>query len=331
MKNKILSITILLALSGNALAAEQSGAAFLRIDPSPRAYALGGAGSVMAFGAQAIGANPANLGAAKYKYEMFSSFSNLVNHEQYAHAAFAINRSTERRHFIEGLGISVTQLSVSDAEGRDRAGAKTHSFGSSDRAVSLTASSLLGEKLRAGITGKIIQSELAGYRSGASLAGDFGINYDLSRDKIPLSLGLALRNMGPGIRYINQTNPLPSSIDAGLGLGVGRATFIAEINQMLSDRKTNFSTGMEFGFGPLSLRAGLNSLASQTAGRSAASPIVQNFSYGIGLKLGAMKFDYALSSQVGDFGLTHRASLTLCWGAPLNRPRPKIYDISQSK
>ncbi len=323
----ILTLTLLCAKKVHA----GSGASFLRVDPSPRTQAMGNSSSVLSFGAQSLGANPANLGAVKYKYEMFTSFANLAQDEQYAHAAFAVNRSVSRRNRIEGLGFSVTQLTVANAEGRDRSGARTNSFGSADRAITLSASSLLGERLRAGATGKLIQSELAGYRSAATFAGDFGLSYDLSSAKTPFSLGLALRNAGPGLRYINQSDPLPSSLNAGLGLGVGRATLIAETIQLLNDHQTHFSSGMEFGFGPLSLRAGLSTLAARSSAKS-ASPLVENISYGVGLKLANLKFDYALGGRAGGQGGTvHRVALTLTWGAPLDRPRPQIYDLSRSQ
>ncbi len=304
----------------------KSGAAFLTIDPSPRSYAMGGSNSVMAFGAQAIGANPANLGVVNRKFEAFTSFSNLVNDQTYSHFAFAINRNTTRRHMIEGLGMSVTHLSVKGGDSRDRTGAKTGgSVSAMDRSISLTASSLVTGNLRFGATGKFIQSELAGYSSGLTMGADFGLNYDVKRDRMPLSFGLALRNIGQGIRYLNQTDSLPTSLDAGLGLGVGPGTIVAEISQQLADKKTNFALGMEFGMGPVALRAGMNSGAGQTYHRDQISSVVQNFSSGLGLKLGSMKLDYSLSSQVGDFGLTHRAALTFQWGSSLSKPKPKIY------
>lgn len=303
----------------------KTGAAFLKVDPSPRSFAMGGTNSVMAFGAQAIGANPANLGVVKKKFEMLTSYSNLVTNEQYSHVAFAINRNTNRRHLIEGVGLSVTHLKVSDIDGRDRSGGKTGSFGSLDRSISLTASSLVTNSLRLGMTGKFITSELAGYSSGLTMAGDFGMNYDISRDRMPMSFGLALRNFGQGIKYLNQTDSMPTSVDAGVGVGIGPGTIVMELNQLINEQKTNFGVGMEFGVGPVSLRAGLSSAANRTVAQDRFVSAIQNFSSGIGLKLGTMKLDYALSSQLGDFGLTHRVSLTLQWGASLSKPRPRLY------
>lgn len=323
---KFFALALSASLGGIPELLAKSGAAFLTIDPSPRSYAMGGTNSVMAFGAQAIGANPANLGVVNRKFEAFSSFSNLVNDQQYSHIAFAINRNTTRRHLIEGLGLSLTNLSVTGGDSRDRTGAKTGgSVSALDRAISLTASSLVSTNLRLGATGKFIQSELAGYRSGLTLAGDFGLNYDIKRDRMPVSLGMSLRNMGQGIRYLNQTDSLPTSLDAGLGVGVGPGTFVMELSQLLADRKTHFAFGMEFGMGPVSLRAGMNSGAGQTYNKDKISSVIQNFSSGLGIKMGNMKLDYSLSGQVGDFGLTHRAALSLQWGASLTKPRPKIY------
>src|SRR5882672_10351844 len=55
--------------------AEPTGAAFIKVNPSPRSYALAGANIGSSFGAEGIFSNPANVGSIDQRYELFSSYS----------------------------------------------------------------------------------------------------------------------------------------------------------------------------------------------------------------------------------------------------------------
>ncbi|MFA6004634.1 MAG: hypothetical protein WC881_11265, partial [Elusimicrobiota bacterium] len=72
-KIKAVAMTVAIALlpASQLVAAETTGAAFLLIPASPRAYALGKT-NVAPTGAQAIGTNPANLGLLSKRFEAFS-------------------------------------------------------------------------------------------------------------------------------------------------------------------------------------------------------------------------------------------------------------------
>ena len=207
--------------AGNGFCAA-TGASFLKVDPSPRTYALGGSNALLSLGAEALSGNPANLGIARKKFELFTSFSNLIDNEQFSHVAIALNRSTVRTHFIEAGGVSMTRLSSGGLEGRDKTGAKTgSSFGSEDRAFSFSAATLIGSDLRLGLTGKTIQSEIAGYSSKLSFAGDLGMNYQFRNFSFPLAMGLALRNFGQPVQYLAQRDPLPTALELPISVGAG--------------------------------------------------------------------------------------------------------------
>src|SRR5690348_10340155 len=102
----------LLPFSISPLFAQTSGAAFLKIDPSPRSYALASADAVAVSGAQAIGQNPANIGLMSQKYEVFTSYETLLDGTQYGHAAVALNPSflPDSLDSIDGLAFSITRL-----------------------------------------------------------------------------------------------------------------------------------------------------------------------------------------------------------------------------
>ena len=55
--------------------AASSGSSFLKIDPSPKSYALGNSNAVYSFGAESLNSNPAHLAFSDNRYELFSAFS----------------------------------------------------------------------------------------------------------------------------------------------------------------------------------------------------------------------------------------------------------------
>src|SRR2546426_6498586 len=122
MKKFILSILLLLPV-GTLQGASPAGMSFLKINPSPKAYALGGSNAIASLGAES--SNPAQIGISEKKYELFSSYSSLMDGAQFGHVSFALNRNTTSRRRVEAIGFSLTRLSVSDLDGRDSTGAKT--------------------------------------------------------------------------------------------------------------------------------------------------------------------------------------------------------------
>ena len=303
----------------SSLSAASSGSAFLKISPSPRAYALGRSDAVSALGAQALSANPANLHIMSSRMELSSSFLSLMGDARYAHAAFAVNRSPSGTRLIDAIGVSATRLSVGDFDGRDGQGNPTGSFDTGDTAFALTMASRLQSGLRVGLTAKAIQSEIAGYKSNMGLAADAGVSYPLSILAKPVSLNLSVNNVGRGVKFISQTDPLPTSLSAGAAVGIGPAAGVIQVSRLVNDDMTNFSLGLEYGMGPVSLRAGYrtesgsgSNLASQN--QNGFMKLFQNLTTGLGLNIGRARMDYALSQDIPEFGMSHRISLTMKWG-----------------
>src|SRR4051812_1499979 len=105
-KKTVAAVLALGVLASSAAAASRSGAAFLEISPSARSYALGRSNGITALGAQAIGANPANLGLMSQRFEVFSAYASLLDGPQYQHVAAAFDPDFGA---LDGLGLSVTR------------------------------------------------------------------------------------------------------------------------------------------------------------------------------------------------------------------------------
>ncbi len=203
MKNLIYNIAIGTVLAGLALSqagAQPSGASFLIVDPSPRSYALGSGNPVATAGAQSIHSNPAGLGRIDHRFEFFSAYSSMMDGVQYGYGAFAINRALDKKTRIQGLGFSFTNLRVGGLEGRDSTGNKSgNNFGAQDTSYGMSLSYKLTEKMNFGFTGKMVQSEIAGFTSNRAFGSDFGLRYSMNRVHRPVALGLTLANFGQGV------------------------------------------------------------------------------------------------------------------------------------
>ena len=297
-----------------------TGASFLQITPSPRSYALGMSKGVTSLGAQAVGANPANLGLMTKRFEVFSSYGALMGGAQYQHLSAAFKASAGQT--IDALGVSVTRLGLGNVQGADANGNMTgDSFSGADTAVSLTGSASLSPNLRVGLTGKALQSEIAGYKSNMVLASDLGLTYTFPQLSRPLSIGASVTNLGQGMRFLDQTDPLPTSVNLGAAFLWGPAMIIMEANRLMAENKTEMGMGLEWGLGPVAFRTGYlgqsessNNLALKD--QPAYVRMLSGLSFGLGLQVGAVNFEYAVSQMAVEYGTTHRVAMTLRWGAP---------------
>jgi hypothetical protein len=308
--------------------AQTSGAAFLKTTPDPRAFALGMSGVVSSLGARAISANPANLAQMPKRYEIFSSFATMMSGAQYGHLAASYAPSKAGFIPLDGLGISATQLRAGSMQQADAAGNQTGSgFGAGNLAVALSGSKKLNSAVGVGLTVKAIQAQIAGYRSNTALAADLGMSVAVSR----VTLGFSANNIGQGIRFLDQTDPLPSSINMGLSMPLGPITAMATASRFVAERRNSFGLGMEYGLGPVSFRGGFSAqtgagknlaLADQGAGGQAMAGMLA----GAGVRLGSSaRLDYAVSQEAVEYGFTQRISFSLQFGGQdESRPQPRV-------
>jgi hypothetical protein len=313
------------------LYAQTSGAAFLTIDPSPRSYALGSVDAIASSGAQAIGQNPANLGLSAEKYETFTSYQTLLGGAQYGHIAFAVNQLGA----IDAVGLAVTHLGVSAIAGADANGNLTgSSFSTNDTAVTLGASSRITSNLSVGADIKGVQSSVGSYSSNWAAAGDLGATLTFTHDGRPLSLALSVDNLGQGLKFVSQTDPLPAVVKAAAAVPLGKSAMaLVQLENQIYDHVTQAGVGVEYAVGPVSLRGGytyaFNAPSNLALGDqpSTGEKALGGLTAGVGLRLGPVRFDYAMSQQAVDYGATQRVSLTVAWGghgAAKSEPKAEV-------
>ena len=294
------ALVFVLIPSAKISEALESGAEFLRIDTDARAGAMSSAGTASVMGISAISYNPAGL-ASMQRGEAALSHSAwyLGATHDFAGAGFALPGSSRVK-----LGLSFTRLSSGSMEGRTSSRNRTGGYTAYDQAASLALAKQYGLYSVGGAV-KYIESSIAGVK-GAGYAVDLGVKRGLRG--LPVSVGLAVQNLGTGIKYISQRDQMPLSVSAG-------ATFMPVAGFMLNfdarryvyDKYTTYSLGTEYALygGPetvtgLSLRGGVNGGAVQNAAGA--------FSAGAGIKLFNADLDYAMSPE-GSLGSTQRITL----------------------
>jgi len=209
--------------AGQAAATPESRAAvlFLLIEPGARAIAMGESYVAIADDATASYFNPAALSGQSNKKLNFTHskwLPGLAEDMSYEFLAYS--------QPVEGwgnVGLNISLLNMGEQTRTDERGNIQGEFRSYDLALSVAYGAEVGDDLAAGIGLKFIRSNLAdqgagierGKGVGNSFAADIGL---LWRVTPGLNFGVALRNLGPKIAYIDasQADPLPQHIVLGM-------------------------------------------------------------------------------------------------------------------
>lgn len=207
----------------------------------------------------------------------------------------------------------MTRLATGGQEGRDANRQATSGFDAADTAYTLTFSrnlnsSLLGSGIsRAGANFKLLRSEIGPY-SAQTVAMDFGAQHQFSNR--PLSFGFALLNVGQGLKFRQQRDPLPLTLSVGAAYRVaGPLNLAMDVRREVHDQRTTFGLGTEYALLPsFSLRMGYASQYSNRAGASSGLGAMGGLGAGIGITARSYRADYTFT-PFGSLGNVQRLSL----------------------
>ncbi|MDE2490566.1 MAG: PorV/PorQ family protein [Elusimicrobia bacterium] len=293
-----------LALGAVSAAGAVETASFLSVGVGARYLAMGGAGTALAGGANALYWNPAGLSALD-KSEATASHAELAQSVRHDFLAYA--RPTQAGTFAAGL----TYLSQAALEGRDAQGHPTGGFQASDAALSLGwgRRTGLGDL---GLTVKGIQSHIAAAQADTA-ALDAGLRRDLGAlGPGRLLVAAALRDLGPGLKYGVQRNDLPTRLAFGAAyrLNGGHALAVEWTNSPRG-AGNDFGLGGEYRALPgVRLRAGWTTAGGIAGGTGFDA--ARGLTLGVGLSRGAWRLDYA-AVPMGELGSAHRFTLSARW------------------
>ncbi|PIR19058.1 MAG: hypothetical protein COV48_04080, partial [Elusimicrobia bacterium CG11_big_fil_rev_8_21_14_0_20_64_6] len=190
--------------------------------------------------------------------------------------------------------------------GRDGLGRRTADYGASDAALSLGYARKF-ELFDFGVSLKYLRSHIASTEAQGA-AADVGVKRAFDR----VSVGAALRNLGPGLKFQDQRNDLPLRLAAGAAykLGGGHAA-AAELVNGPRGAGTDASFGGEYqAFKSLFVRAGYTTQTAITGG--SGFDAARGLTMGLGLRNEKWSLDYAVLPS-GELGRSHRFSFGARW------------------
>lgn len=294
---------------GGAHAASAGGESldFLSLDAGARPAALGGAHAAVASGAAALHYNPAGLARTR-RHEAAFMHNQYVEGVAQEHMAVALR---------QGVGASLQYL----GSGRQQRttvsrpdGSGLGTYGLSDLALSLGYGRALGP-LDLGVAAKYVRESIDNVVASGALF-DLGARYE--SELFPgASLGAAVTNLGPSIRYQGARESAPISARMGAAYqhrySRGNLLFAVDVVKQRTDRP-RFGLGVESVWSErLALRLGYNGFQDSGPG----------VSVGGGYTLKDISVDYAFTPY-GDLGFGQRLSFSWRWGAAQDEGQPVI-------
>ncbi|MBN1150003.1 PorV/PorQ family protein [candidate division WOR-3 bacterium] len=290
-----------------------TGSTFLKIGIGARPVALGSAYTAVADDANCVFWNPAGLGQT-YALGGTFSFLNLFENINYGAGAFIV-----RLKSLGVLGLGGAFLSASDTR-RDENGNENGSFSNYDAMFLVSfGREIYGDNLFAGASVRGIQSKL-GDRTARTATLDGGILF------VPhpfFRFGVALKNVGPGIVFIDERDLPPTELRTGtaivlpldlesfvlkttLSADLGFSEF-SKISSGFGGELTLLPTNLDFAFNGFSIRGGYQPI-EKTGDWS-------GWSFGLGVMMPLGKDNYfsidAVHYSYGYLGGADRVSFTL--------------------
>ena len=305
--SSILVMAVFCSLYSVISYAETSGAAFLKIGVGARPIGMGSTFVGIADDANAVFWNPGGLGQLT-KREINAMHTEWLSNIKYDYAGYV-------HPFGKNVvGISVLYLSTGNMEGTDVAGQKINDFSAYDACAVISYARNIASLFNLGVNVKFIQQKIEN-ETAQGIAVDIGQLYQTPLKIV--SVGLAVQNIGPKMKFIEESFSLPLTISAGVGIkALGILTLGVDVKQQVVDNRTYLSLGGEYMPLPVvAFRAGylvkLNKTSGETgtvAGVSSGLGGLNGLGVGIGFNLGITAVDYAFMPY-GDLGNTHRLSL----------------------
>ena len=276
-----------------------AGAQFLKIGMGARPLAMAGAFSAVSDDVNSIYYSPASLTRSGQK-EVSATY--LKYFEDVNAGFIGYTGLCSEKHYV---GAGVTYLQVTDIEERDFDETKLGDFGATDMALFL-------DYARKDIANKILENLAVG--GGLKFINQtiddekaFTVALDLSAyypaDE-KLSFAFNIQNISYGVKFIDETDPLPLNIKVGAAYkAIKDLTVAVDLDEYIVDNKLYASVGAEYWIkNVLALRSGYR-FGYDT---SSLGGIV-GLGVGAGVKIWGVVLDYAFV-PFGDLGDTHRVS-----------------------
>jgi hypothetical protein len=306
MKRGILAAVLALAPAAAFGAAASNGAPTLRRPLSARAAGLGEAFAAVDGGTDSLGTNPAGAAAAK-RPELLATFTSGVGDDAFGFFGYA--HPTKAGVALAGL----TYYDAGTFNAVDVNGAQTTVVAERDYVGTFGWAVPIGGGLSVGALGKAYHFTLAQSASANGFAGDAGARW--ATPVRGLSLGVALQNLGPGVKFESASDPLPLTARGGAAWTIealtapGELTYYHGTRFMLVADAVKVRNEAAGGAGGAEFTLDMGDATEITLrGSYVFSSGNGGPSFGVGLREGRFVGDYALLAK-RDLGSVHNISL----------------------
>lgn len=296
-------LSVLPASRIQAQPSELSGFSFLRMEPSARAAALGGAfNAIYGNDVNTLFYNPASLND-----QMHRSLSvSFLNHLSDLRAGFvAYSYHAER---IGSLGFGLRFMNWGSIDRADAQGNKTGTFSANDLAFTVGVSRLYTDQLYVGVNLHSVISSVDAFTASA-IAADVGVVYHSVNGQF--AFGTSINNIGVTLSSLGVTQdelPLDFRVSASgrlkhlplmlsiTGYNLHDYDSVVEGGSTFDQIMEHVALGGEFQFSEsFNLRFGYNHRRHETLKQKSRLDFA-GFGFGIGIKISRIHFDYAYNS-----------------------------------
>ena len=273
----------------------------LNIGVGARAIGMGEAYTAQADDVSSLYWNPAGLALMQERQASFM-FDSGYEGMSYQNASVGIPLENG------AVGGSLSYLSYGNINGYDQSGASTGNQNAYSGVATLGAA-FLGNQWSAGANVKGIRENLADETANGA-AFDLGANLIYPRPVMggTLRLGAVAQNLGSGIEFEQQKDPLPTDYKVGIAaVQMLDKRLNASLDYTTPKADNSYvSGGLEYWIVPfLALRTGYTTNKTEGSGVRA----------GVGFRVKGVSFDYAYAGQ-GELGMSNRFELSLRFGEP---------------
>lgn len=293
----LLGLTLLYSSISLAYSPGTSALPFLKIGVGARPAGMGEAFSSISNDGNALFWNPAGL-------SQIEGFELTAMHLEWLEGIFyeALGIAFPYpggRWVRETIGLGLVWLHTTDVY-RNASGGIGDEFEVGDRGIFLGYGRMLSSRLSSGVVIKYIEETLEEEKADV-LGFDAGILWKYET----LSLGFVIQNIGPEIKFLEESDSLPLTHRVGASLEVWKKRLLLSLELVkFRDSEVRTNLGTEFYLMPgFSLRGGYRWGYDEGGG----------FSWGFGIKIKDYSFDYAFVPY-GDLGNSHRFSLGVNFG-----------------
>ena len=269
---------------------------------------MGSAYTALAEGAGALAYNPAGMSSLK-SVEVGFSHTNWLMDSKHDFVGIAVpvghKMESVKQEGLGGMvmGVGLTRLTNASIETRNADRSLGGGFASYDQSISIGMARSFG-KSRIGLGVKYIESVIA---DAKAKAGAVDLGYGRTLGRLPLSLGLAVQNLGTPMKYISQKDPLPLSFSAGMAVrAFGGFSLALDVRRLVYDKQNKVSIGTEYAvLSGFALRSGY--MMGNSVKREADNG-KNGFSLGAGLNFWNAQLDYAVTPY-GELGNAQKITI----------------------